>query len=50
MNTTWCFTYNDQSIAYDASLEETEADLHDEFENGKTDNMIYSFGNYSYKK
>lgn len=42
-NGTWCFTYGDQSIAYDA-------DLSDEFENGKTDNMAYSFGNYSYEK
>lgn len=25
-------------------------DLRDEFENGKTDNMAYSFGNYSYEK
>lgn len=49
-NGTWCFTYGDQSIAYDADLEETEADLRDEFENGKNDNMVYSFGNYSYKK
>lgn len=47
---TWCFTYKDQSIAYDADFEETEADLRDEFENGKTDNMAYSFGNYSYEK
>lgn len=49
-NGTWCFTYKDQSVAYDANLEETEADLCDEFENGKTDNMAYSFGNYSYEK
>lgn len=42
-NGTWCFTYGDQSIAYDA-------DLSDELENGKTDNMAYSFGNYSYEK
>lgn len=49
-NRTWCFTYKDQSVAYDTDLEETEAELRDEFENGKTDNMAYSFGNYSYKK
>ena len=47
---TWYFTYGDQSVAYDADLEETEDDLRDEFENGKTDNMAYSFGNYSYEK
>ena len=33
-----------------ADLEETEDELRDEFENGKTDRMIYSFGNYSYEK
>lgn len=49
-NGTWCFTYDDQSVAYDTNLEETEADLHDEFENGKNDSMTYSFGNYSYEK
>ena len=47
---TWCFTYKDQSVAYDADLEETEDDLRDEFKNGKNDSMTYSFGNYSYKK
>ena len=47
---TWCFTYKDQSVAYDDDLEETETDLRDEFENGKTDSVAYSFGNYSYKK
>lgn len=49
-NGTWCFTYGDQSIAYDDNLEETEDDLRDEFEDGKTDNISYSFGIYSYKK
>lgn len=49
-NGTWCFTYKDQSVAYDTNLEETEDDLRDEFENGKTDRMAYSFGNYSYEK
>lgn len=47
---TWCFTYKDQSVAYDADLEETEDALRDEFENGKIDSMAYSFGNYSYEK
>ena len=49
-NGTWCFTYKDQSIAYDDNLEETEDNLRNEFENGKTDSMAYSFGNYSYEK
>lgn len=49
-NGTWCFNYKDQSVAYDADLEETEDNLRDEFENGKNDSMTYSFGNYSYKK
>ena len=47
---TWCFNYKDQSVAYDDDLEETEDELRDEFENGKTDSMAYSFGNYSYEK
>ena len=49
-NGTWCFNYKDQSVAYDADLEETEDDLRDEFENGETNSMIYNFGNYSYEK
>ena len=47
---TWCFTYEDQSVAYDDDLEETEDDLRDEFENGKTDSVAHSFGSYSYEK
>ena len=47
---TWCFTYEDQSVAYDDGLEETEGNLRDEFENGKTDDMIYNFGSYNYEK
>lgn len=47
---TWCFTYGDQSIAYDNNLAEAKDNLRNEFEDGKTDSMTYSFGNYSYKK
>lgn len=47
---TWCFAYEDQSVAYDDDLEEAEDDLRDEFENGKTDDMAHSFGSYSYEK
>ena len=47
---TWCFNYEDQSIAYDNDLEETEDELKDEFENGKNDNMSYYFGSYKYNK
>lgn len=47
---TWCFTYEDQSVAYDDDLEEVEDDLRDEFENGLTDDMTHSFGSYSYEK
>lgn len=47
---TWCFTYEDQSVAYDDDLEETEDDLRDEFESGKTDDMIHNFGSYNYEK
>lgn len=49
-NGTWYFTYGDQSVAYDDDLEETEDNLRDEFESGKTNSMTYSFGNYNYKK
>lgn len=47
---TWCFSYEDQSVAYDDDLEEVEDDLRDEFESGKTDDMIHNFGSYSYEK
>ena len=47
---TCCFTYEDQSVAYDDDLEETEDDLRDEFENGKNDSAAHSFGSYSYEK
>lgn len=47
---TWCFTYEDQSVAYDDDLEEAEDDLRDEFENSLTGDMAHSFGSYSYEK
>ena len=47
---TWCFSYEDQSVAYDDDLQEAEDDLRDEFENGLTDDMAHSFGSYSYEK
>lgn len=47
---TWCFTYEDQSVAYDNNLAEAKDNLRNEFEDGKTDSMTYSFGDYSYKK
>ena len=46
----WCFSFEDQSVAYDDDLEETEDDLRDEFESGKTDDMIHNFGSYNYEK
>lgn len=49
-NGTWYFNYGDQSIAYDNNLAEAKDNLRNEFEDGKTDSMTYSFGNYSYKK
>ena len=44
----WNFVYGGQSMEYEDSLEETEAYLKEEFENGKTDPMAYYFGNYKY--
>lgn len=53
-NGVWSFDYvddyGDQSIEYEESLEETEAELKEEFENGKNDDMALSFGSYSYEK
>ena len=46
----WCFSYEDQCVAYDDDLEEVEDVLRDEFENGLTDDMAHSFGSYSYEK
>lgn len=46
----WCFSYEDQIVAYEDSLEETEDELKDEFENGKNDNMSHYFGSYKYNK
>lgn len=53
-NGVWSFDYvddyGDQSIEYEESLEETEMELKEEFENGLTDDMALSFGSYSYEK
>lgn len=46
----WCFSYGEQIVAYEDSLEETEDELKSEFENGKSDSMIHYFGSYKYNK
>lgn len=46
----WTFEYDGQGIKYEDSLEETEVDLAQEFDDGKTDHMSYYFGNYRYNK
>ena len=46
----WHFEYGEQRIEYEASLGETEVDLEEEFESGKTDDMALSFGSYKYTK
>ena len=46
----WNFEYGDQSVEYEDSLEETEVDLEEEFENGQTFYMSHYFGNYKQNK
>ena len=46
----WSFEDGDESVEYEDSLEETEAELEEEFEDGKTDYMSLYFGKYKYNK
>lgn len=46
----WYFSYEDQSVAYEDDLKETENYLKGEFEIGWSDDMLNNFGSFSYKK
>ena len=46
----WHFEYEDQSIEYEDSLEESEAELKEDFKNGETNGIAFYFGTYKYNK
>ena len=46
----WNFEYEDQSIEYEDSLEETKVELKEDFKNGETNDVALYFGTYKYNK